>query len=158
MAPTITTRLKPLNLAAFKVILQPSFLQQLHKVTFPIKPKQFCSFSALPIFNERPQQCWRRHYNTHGQCQFPQQSLLRTTGHSVLIQVQSISLHQLSPHFWKTHASNRPMAETGQHQECAWLAPEPVLTKGSNLGYVFRHDTVKSWLSFQVFFPSWPRD
>lgn len=103
MAPTITTGLKPLSLVVFKVILQPSFIQQLHKVTFPIKPKQFCSFSALPIFNERPQQCWRRHYNTNGQCQFPQQSLPRTTGHSVLIQVQSIFLHQLSPHFWKKY-------------------------------------------------------
>lgn len=66
MAPTITTGLKPLSLVVFKVILQPSFIQQLHKVTFPIKLEQFCLFSALPIFNERPQQFWRRHYNNWG--------------------------------------------------------------------------------------------
>lgn len=44
----------------------------------------------------------------------------------------------------KIHANNRPMAKRGHHQECAWLVPELVLTKGSGLGYIFRHDTLKS--------------
>lgn len=160
MAPTITTGLKPSSLIAFEVILPPSFIQQLHKVTFPIKLEQFCLFSALPVSNERPQQFWRRHYNTWaGQCQFPQQSLLRD--HWPLcahLGVEHLSASALTTLLEKIRASNRPMAKRGHHQECAWLAPEPVLTKGSGLGYVFRHDTVKSWLSFQVFLPSWPRD
>lgn len=146
MAPTITTGLKPLSLVVFHVILQPSFIQQLHKVTFPIKLKLCCSFSALPIFNERPQQCWRRHYNTWaGQCQFPQQSLLRD--HWPLcahLGAEHLSASALTTLLEKIHASNRPMAKIGHHQECAWLAPEPVLTKGSGLGYIFRHGTVKS--------------
>lgn len=44
----------------------------------------------------------------------------------------------------KIHANNRPMAKRVHHQECAWLVPELVLTKGSGLGYLFRPDTVKS--------------
>lgn len=146
MAPTITTGLKPSSLIAFEVILPPSFIQQLHKVTFPIKLEQFCLFSALPVSNERPQQFWRRHYNTWaGQCQFPQQSLLRD--HWLLcahLGVEHLSASAFTTLLEKICASNRPMAKRGHHQECAWLAPEPVLTKGFGLGCIFRHDTVKS--------------
>lgn len=46
IALTITTRLKPFSLFVFHIVLQPSFIWQLHRATFPIKQKLFCSFSA----------------------------------------------------------------------------------------------------------------
>lgn len=101
MAPTITTGPKPLSLGVFHLILQPSFIQQLHRVTFPIKPELFCSLS------ERPQQCWRRHYNTWaGQCQLPQQSLPRDHG------ALCAHLGALSTLLKEIHANN-PWQEEG---------------------------------------------
>lgn len=49
---------------------------------------------------------------------------------------EHLSASALTTILEKIHTSNRPMAKREHHQECAWLAPESVLTKGSGLGYI----------------------
>lgn len=91
------------------------------RVTFPIKPKLLCSSSPLPILSKRPQQCWRRHYNTWaGQCQLPQQFAKGPLATVLILGAEPLSASALTTLLKKIHANNPWQKEDTIRSVAGW--------------------------------------